>query len=109
MRKFRFSLAHSLGLGYFLAMVLSYRYRHNRKAKIFYFLIIYIFYVMMENSVCFKMCRRIMNPRSAAEREAQYFTNTWAVRIVGGLRKAEIIAKRLGFDFQTKVSQFKRV
>lgn len=42
---------------------------------------------------------------SAREREAEYFTNTWSTRILGGVEKARDVAKKQGFDFVEQVSR----
>jgi len=41
---------------------------------------------------------------SAREKEAEYFTNTWSVLILGGVDKAKEVAKRLGLEFVQGVS-----
>lgn len=50
-----------------------------------------------------------MKPNNVVEREAQYFTNSWAVRILGGVSVAKRVAKSLGYDFRKKVSWSERV
>lgn len=82
-------------------MVLVHRYQNS--AAILYFLMISNL-VSIQNLLAVNMSCRIMKPNNVVEREAQYFTNSWAVRILGGVSVAKRVAKSLGYDFRKKVS-----
>ena len=66
-----------------------------------YFLIIVIL-VSVQNAISKKISTKTMKGRSIVE-EGDYFTNFWAVRIQGGVRVAEKVAKRLRFNFMKSV------
>ena len=77
---------------------------HFRAGKILYFVVIN-FLLLIQISIAAKMTCKRMKPENVVERGAVYFTNTWAVRIKGGVSTAKVVAKRLGYDFHKKVSQ----
>lgn len=73
------------------------------KKVLYYFLVISIF-LIGKNSKSVKISCKFLKPNNLLERGAQYYTNMWAVRIVGGVNKAKAVAKSLGYDFQKTVS-----
>jgi hypothetical protein len=101
---FSFSTLVRLKDSSFVIMALVYRCRHFSAERIFCFTIIGIA-VSIQSSVAAQMSCKLMKPNTVVENEAEYFTNTWAVRVLGGVGKAKSLAKRLGYDFHKKVSQ----
>ena len=70
----------------------------------FYSLIIYL---VIQNLILDTVISYI-DFREEEDKEVEYYTNTWAVRILGGVSKARKIALKLGFDPHIEVSQKNR-
>lgn len=87
-----------------LQILIVHRYPHSCTAKIIS-LVVFGILAFVESSVDKTKSCRMMKPLSALEKEADYYINTWAVRVLGGVKKAKSVAKRLGYDFHKKVSR----
>ena len=72
-------------------------------------IVICILEFVQDYSVAAKLTCKIMKPMIALDQGAEHFTNTWAVRISGGINTAQRVARSLGYTLlREKVSELCR-